>query len=182
MDLGSGSAPDVRGAAPPQAAGMPMIDIDIPVGALEPHAERRLLDRLTDVLLEHEGADPANPAARSLAWIFVHRPAAVFVAGVPARDPRYRVHAAVPEGQYDDARRAALVPAVTNAVLDAEGGTRPRDADRVWVLATEIPEGTWGAGGRIMRLADIVGKVVGDPEAGRRYAAAVLLARRSIVA
>jgi phenylpyruvate tautomerase PptA (4-oxalocrotonate tautomerase family) len=113
-----------------------MIDIDIPAGALEPHAERRLIDRLTDVLLEHEGADPANPVARSLTWIFVHRPAAVYVAGVSARDPRYRVRAWLPDGKYGDARRAALVPAVTNAVLDAEGGTRPRDPDRVWVLAT----------------------------------------------
>lgn len=155
-----------------------MIDIDIPVGALAPHAERRLLDRLTDVLLEHEGADPANPVARSLAWIFVHRPAAVYVAGSPAAEPRYRVRASVPEGQYDDARRAALIPAVTNAVLDAEGGTRPRDPERVWVFATEIPDGTWGSGGRIARLADIVGMVVGDPAAGRRYADAVLGARR----
>jgi phenylpyruvate tautomerase PptA (4-oxalocrotonate tautomerase family) len=162
--------------------GMPMIDIDIPAGALAPHAERRLIERLTDLLLEHEGADPANPVARSLAWIFVNRPAAVYVAGLPALEPRYRVRACVPEGQYDDARRAALVPAVTNAVLDAEGGTRPRDPDRVWVFATEIPDGTWGAGGRVMRLADIVGRVVGDPEAGRRYAAAVLVARRAALA
>jgi phenylpyruvate tautomerase PptA (4-oxalocrotonate tautomerase family) len=155
-----------------------MIDITIPEGALAAHAERRLLHRLTDVLLEHEGADPTNPVARSLAWIFVHRPAAVLVAGEPSGDPRYRVVASVPEGQYDDERRSAMVAAVTDAVLDAEGGTRSRDPDRVWVFASEVADGTWGAGGRVRRLGDIVGMVLGNIEIGRRYAAARLGARR----
>lgn len=156
---------------------MPMIDITIPQGALASHAERRLLDRLTDVLLEHEGADPTNPVARSLAWVFLHRPAAMYVAGKPVAEPRYRVVASVPEGQFDDKRRAAMVAAVTSVVLDAEGGTRPRDPARVWVFAREIPDGTWGAGGRIARLADIVGMVLQSVEHGRRYAQARLAAR-----
>jgi phenylpyruvate tautomerase PptA (4-oxalocrotonate tautomerase family) len=156
---------------------MPMIDITIPEGALAPHAERRLLDRLTDVLLQHEGADPASPVARSLAWVFLHRPAAVYVAGRPATEPRYRVVASVPEGQFDDDRRAAMVAEVTGAVLDAEGGARPRDPARVWVFATEVQDGTWGAGGRIARLGDIVGMVLQNVEQGRRYAQARLAAR-----
>ena len=161
---------------------MPMIDITIPQGALAPHSERRLLDRLTDVLLEHEGADPSSPLARNLAWVFLHRPAAVYVAGKPTAEPRYRVIASVPEGQFDDDRRAAMVAAVTGAVLDAEGGTRPRDPTRVWVFAREIPDGTWGAGGRIARLGDIVGMVLQNLERGKRYAEARLAARAQKVA
>jgi phenylpyruvate tautomerase PptA (4-oxalocrotonate tautomerase family) len=130
-----------------------MIDITIPQRALAPHAERRLLDRLTDVLLEYEGADPADAVARGLAWVFLHRPAAVFVGGHPVAEPRYRVVVSVPQGQFDVERRAALVTAVTAAVLDAEGGTRPRDATRVWVFARAVPDGTWGAGGGIARPA-----------------------------
>jgi hypothetical protein len=34
-----------------------------------------------------------------------------------------------------------------------------------------MPEGSWGAAGRIMRLADIVEHVVGDRAAAERYAA-----------
>ena len=60
---------------------MPLLDAYIPAGALEPDAEEKLLARLTDLLLEHEGADPTNPVARSIAWVFLHRPEAVFVAG-----------------------------------------------------------------------------------------------------
>jgi phenylpyruvate tautomerase PptA (4-oxalocrotonate tautomerase family) len=157
---------------------MPMLDAYIPEGALTAEAERQLISRLTDLLLEHEGADPRNPVARSLAWVFVHRPAAVYVAGEPAAAPRYRFIASVPEGQYDDERRAAIVAAVTDAVLDAEDGTHPRDPQRVWVFANEIPEGTWGGSGQVMRLADIVGHVIGDPDAAERYAARRLADRR----
>jgi phenylpyruvate tautomerase PptA (4-oxalocrotonate tautomerase family) len=148
-----------------------MLDVTIPEGALSEQAERRLLARLTDVLIEHEGADPTNPMARSVAWVFLHRPEAVFVAGEPEQDPHYRVVVTVPQGQFDDARRSAMVGAVTEAVLDAEEGARRRDASRVWVFATEMPEGTWGAGGRINRLADIVEFVLGDRAAAERYAA-----------
>ena len=42
---------------------MPMLDATIPAGALSPHAEEKLLNRLTDMLLEYEGVDPANPIA-----------------------------------------------------------------------------------------------------------------------
>lgn len=152
---------------------MPMLDVYIPEGALTSEAEATLLDDLTRILLAAEGADPDNAAARSIAWAFLHRPAAVYVAGRPAAEPRYRVVASVPEGQWTDERRARMVAQVTRAVLAAEG--RPEDdakaATRVWVFALEIPDGTWGGGGRIHRLADIAGYVLGDREAGAAYAA-----------
>ena len=43
---------------------MPMVDAYIPQGALPPEAQDKLLARLTDPLLQHEGVDPANQAVR----------------------------------------------------------------------------------------------------------------------
>jgi phenylpyruvate tautomerase PptA (4-oxalocrotonate tautomerase family) len=160
---------------------MPMLDAFIPDQALAPDAERQLLSNLTDILLRHEGADPSNPTVRSIAWVFLHRPASVFVAGEPATEPRYRIVASVPEGQFDDERRQAMVEAVTEAVLDAERGAYPRDPMRVWVFAREVPDGTWGGGGRINTLADIAGFALGDPEQGRQYAKQRLAERRTAV-
>jgi len=157
---------------------MPMLDAYIPEGALTEGAETKLLSELTDILLRNEGADPSNPMVRSIAWVFLHRPAAVFVAGEPATAPRYKVVATVPEGQFDDERRAAMVREVTDAVLDAEQGAHERDPSRVWVFPTELPDGTWGALGRINTLADIAGFALGDPERGRRYAERRLAERR----
>lgn len=149
---------------------MPMLDAYIPEGALSGDAEKRLLRTLTDVLLTHEGADPRNPAARSLAKVWLHRPALVLHAGETPELPHYKIVAAVPQGQFDDERRASMVAAVTEAVLDAEEGRGDRDPLRVWVFTDEIPDGTWGGGGRIARLADIAAIVLGDAEKGRAYA------------
>jgi phenylpyruvate tautomerase PptA (4-oxalocrotonate tautomerase family) len=149
---------------------MPMLDAYIPAGALSPVAERSLISQLTDLLLRHEGADPSDSRARAIAWVFLHRPAQVFVAGEAATEPRYRFIASVPEGQFDDERRAAIVRDVTDAVLRAENNAHTYDPNRVWVFTTEVPDGTWGGAGRINTLADIVGYVVGDAEAGRAYA------------
>jgi hypothetical protein len=46
---------------------------DIPDRALSPDAERGLLVKITDLLLEHEDVDPNNEKARPLAWVFVRR-------------------------------------------------------------------------------------------------------------
>lgn len=158
---------------------MPMLDAYIPEGALSPEAERRLLAKLTDLLIEHEGADPENPQVRSIAWVFLHRPEAVFVAGEPADEPRYRFVASVPEGQFTVERRQAIVAAITDAVLDAEDGARDRNPMRVWVFTPEVPDGTWGALGQVVTLADIATFATGDPEYARRYAKERLAERRA---
>jgi phenylpyruvate tautomerase PptA (4-oxalocrotonate tautomerase family) len=102
------------------------------------------------------------------------------VAGAPADRPRYKLIPQVPEGQYDDERRAAMVAAVTEAVLDAEEAMgRSRDPFIVWVFPTEIPDGNWGGAGRIVRLADIAGLVMGSPEKGQQYAEGVFAERRT---
>ena len=75
-----------------------------------------------------------------------------------------------------------MVAAVTEAILDAEDGRYDRDPLRIWVFANEIPDGTWGGGGRIARLADIAGVVLGDPEKGREYAEKRLGRRQSVPA
>ncbi len=69
---------------------MPMLDAYIPAGALDAAAETQLLSDLTDILLRNEGVDPSNARARALAWLFVHRPEVVYVAGAPAGAPRYK--------------------------------------------------------------------------------------------
>jgi phenylpyruvate tautomerase PptA (4-oxalocrotonate tautomerase family) len=158
---------------------MPMLDAYIPTGALTAEAEQQLLSDLTDMLLINEGADPSNPRVRSIAWLFVHRPEAVYVAGVRADAPYYRFIASVPEGQYEPERRQAMVHDITEAVLDAEQGAHERDPSRVWVFTPEVPDGTWGGSGQIATLADIATLATGDPERGRAYAEERLGARRS---
>jgi len=158
---------------------MPMIDVYVPEGALRPEAEDFLLGRLTDILMTWEGFDPTDPVMRNVSWVFLHRPAAVYVAGAPADAPRYKVVPTVPEGQLDAQARAGVVADVTEAVLDAEEGTWPRDNGRVWVFPTEIPDGHWGGRGRITHLADILSRATGDAQEARTLAAQRIAASRA---
>lgn len=143
---------------------MPMIDLTIPEGALKPEAETRLVKELGDILIGHEGFDPANRVAQSVTVVFLHRPAAVFVAGAPSQKPRYRIVPSVPEGQYTDASRKALVKDVTDAVVRAEGSSAEDVAPRVWVFPTEVEDGTWGSRGGVHRTADIHAFIAGEHE------------------
>ncbi len=143
---------------------MPMIDLTIPEGALKPEAEARLVKELGDILIAHEGFDPASPVAQGVTVVFLHRPAAVFVAGARSEKPRYRIVPSVPEGQYTDASRKALVKDVTAAVVRAEGGSLDDVASRVWVFPTEVEDGTWGSRGGIRRTADIHAFIAGEHE------------------
>jgi phenylpyruvate tautomerase PptA (4-oxalocrotonate tautomerase family) len=149
---------------------MPMMDIDLPAGVHDEASEQALLATLTDALIRWEGADPTKPRVQSLAWVFVHRGTDVYVAGKPSTTPHYRVRVSVPQGQFNDERRAGMIAAVTDAILDAEAGRFERDPKRVWVFPTEIPEGTWGWAGTVWRLRDVAGFVLNDPEKGRAYA------------
>ena len=67
---------------------MPMIDVTIPEGALKPEAEARLIKELSDILITHEGFGADNEVAQSVTVAFLHRPAAVFVAGQRSALPR----------------------------------------------------------------------------------------------
>jgi phenylpyruvate tautomerase PptA (4-oxalocrotonate tautomerase family) len=145
-----------------------MVDVTIPEGALQPAAEQQLLRELGDILIEHEGFDRSREkewkTAQSVTVVFLHRPAAVYVSGAPSTKPRYRIVPTVPEGQYTEAAREALVRDVTAAVVRAEGGTLEEVGPRVWVFPSEIDDGCWGSRGVIRRIPDIQAFIAGEQQ------------------
>jgi len=139
---------------------MPMIDLTLPAGALDDDARSWLVDELLTALLRWEGA-PDNDLSRSLAWAFVHDATVVTADLASSGLPHYRVGLRTPAGALDDVKRAGLVAEVTELVLRAEGSLNtPENAFRVWVILDEVPDGSWGAEGRIWRMADIAGFVL----------------------
>ena len=66
------------------------------------------------------------------------------------------VHVTVPEGSLSDARKQLMVEKVTAAALEAEGlPDNERTRMLTWVIINEVKDGNWGAGGGVVRLADI---------------------------
>lgn len=137
---------------------MPMIDVTLPEGALSDEQRDALARRLTNTVLEWEGAAEI-PFSRQITLVYFDERAdgTVYVAGERASEPRYRILVTIPEGSIrDDARKAGMVEAMTRDVLAVEGADGDEASTRVWVFIHEVPDGHWGGAGRIFRLRDIV--------------------------
>lgn len=132
---------------------MPMIELTAPAGSLTDAGRKSVQKDLAQLLLKWEGA-PDNEFFRSVAWTYLHElPEG---AQTTAQDdaPRFRVDVTVPVGALSDRRKAGLIQEATALVLEA-AGLGESDALRVWVLINEKPEGTWGAGGQVVKFAEL---------------------------
>ncbi|TWP46958.1 4-oxalocrotonate tautomerase [Lentzea tibetensis] len=132
---------------------MPMIELTAPVDALTPAGRKTIQRDLASALLRWEGA-PDSEFFRANAWTYLHELPAGAQTTLEDDAPRFRVNVTVPEGALSDERKAGLVQEATGIVLEA-AGLPAQDVARVWVLFREQPEGTWGAAGRIVRVADL---------------------------
>lgn len=138
-----------------QGETVPIFELTYPQGALTAAAREQLMDDLTTALLRAERA-PDTEFFRNVAWSYVHElpEGAVYAAGRPVADPTFRLDVTTPEGALSDRRRGELVEAATRLIREAAG--IPGDqALRVWVLCHEVAEGSWGAGGQVVRYQQL---------------------------
>ncbi|GAA3837977.1 hypothetical protein GCM10022403_083110 [Streptomyces coacervatus] len=141
---------------------MPMIRLTVPSGSLTEEGRKTVQRDLAAVLLRWEGA-PDTAFFRAQAWSYlVELPEG---AQTTAEDdaPRFLVDVTVPQGAVSERRKAGLVEDATGTVLAAAGLSQD-DALRVWVLVHEQADGTWGAGGSVVRYADLVALAKGQKE------------------
>jgi phenylpyruvate tautomerase PptA (4-oxalocrotonate tautomerase family) len=134
---------------------MPIFEVTYPEGALAPEARSKLMDDLTTALLRAERA-PDTDFFRSVTWSYVHElPAgSVHAAGEPVAEPTFKVDVTTPQGALSDRRREELVAEATRIVREA-AGIGEDGALRVWVLMHEVAEGSWGAGGQVVRFEQL---------------------------
>lgn len=134
---------------------MPLIDITSPEGALSADQRNRLAEGVTTALLRAERA-PDTKFFRSITWAYLRQlPATdVLSAGKPVEAPTFRIEATTPEGALSDRRREEFVTEATRVVREA-AGIAEEDSLRIWVLCHEIAEGSWGAGGQVIRFQQL---------------------------
>ncbi|MFD6907302.1 4-oxalocrotonate tautomerase family protein [Streptomyces sp. NPDC060077] len=133
---------------------MPMIRLTAPAGALTEQGRQSIQRDLAAVLLRWEGA-PDTAFFRAQAWSYLTELPEGAQTTAEDDAPRFLVEVTVPQGALSERRKAGLVEEATKNVL-AAAGLGPDEALRVWVLVHEQPEGTWGAGGSVVRYADLV--------------------------
>ncbi|MGA5895679.1 tautomerase family protein [Streptomyces venetus] len=139
---------------------MPMIRLTAPAGALTEAGRRSVQRDLATVLLRWEGA-PDTAFFRAQAWSYLVELPDGAQSTAEDEAPRFLVEVTVPQGALSERRKAGLVEEATKTVL-AAAGLAQDDALRVWVLVHEQPDGTWGAGGSVVRYADLVALAKGQ--------------------
>ena len=139
---------------------MPMIQLVAPAGALRAEARSGIQQALAATLLKWEGA-PDNEFFRAQAWSYlIELPAGAQTTGEDDL-ARFRVDVTVPQGALSERRKEGLIKEVTAVVCDA-AGLSEADALRVWVLVHDQPEGTWGAGGGVVRYSELAALAKGQ--------------------
>lgn len=142
---------------------MPMIDLYHQDGSFAPEAQAVLVNELTALLLEMEGATD-NMSSRAMSWCFLHAlpEGAINTGGRPSPDFKYKCVFSVPEGTrglhgpMSAPRRAKMAERATRLILKAEGvQDTPENQYRVWTFLHEVPEGSWGGMGMIFGMRDI---------------------------
>lgn len=132
---------------------MPMIAMTLPHGVLDEHRRREIQATLARILLKWEGA-PDTEFFRAQAWCRIDEVPGDRFGALGDTAPRFRIDVTVPEGALSERRKQGLITEVTEHVLAAAGLT-DNEALHVWVLIHEQPEGTWGAGGTVVRFQDL---------------------------
>jgi phenylpyruvate tautomerase PptA (4-oxalocrotonate tautomerase family) len=132
---------------------MPKIDLTYSAGALCPEAKAELPAKLAATLLKWEKA-PNTEFFRSISWAHVHElaPDATHDANGPDAPAHFVVDVTTPQGALSDRRRAELAKEITDQVLEAAGLGVEEDGIRVWILMHEVAEGSWAAGGGVVRF------------------------------
>jgi phenylpyruvate tautomerase PptA (4-oxalocrotonate tautomerase family) len=151
---------------------MPLLDLTFQEGTLSEDAKRDLPGKMAEALLRAERA-PDTEFFRKIAWTHVHElPAgSQHTADGPATEPQVIVQATTPQGALSDRRREELVRDVTDLILDATGWG-DEDRLRIWVMCREIDEGSWGAGGGVIRFEQLKEAAKAEREGGGEKAAA----------
>jgi phenylpyruvate tautomerase PptA (4-oxalocrotonate tautomerase family) len=133
---------------------MPKLDLTITQGALSDEARQELPRKLGAALLAREGA-PDTEFFRAITWAHLHELAPDTIQTPDGgAEPHAVVDVTVPEGALSDRRKGLLVEDVTRLVLEATGWS-DEAALRVWTLIHEVPDGSGGAGGQVIRFAQL---------------------------
>lgn len=137
---------------------MPLIDMYVQAGRLDPEAQQKLGAEISRVVLGHEQI-PDTPENRAIAWVYIHeQPAGTLLVGGEVAnhdDPRYRVIVRCQQGYLDDEHKQAVAADVSSLIRAADPEL-PTDQPRIFCMIEEGIDGTWALEGQIVRAAQTV--------------------------
>lgn len=140
---------------------MTFIELIVPRGALTDDQRQQINERLIPELIRADGAPPELiERGRSITWMTINEVDTLSVGGrvvEPSEAPRYVVRVTVPGGHLGDPMREEMVARITRVLAAVDDRPdRLYDEPVAWVQIVELPDGSTGGWGRIVRLSDIV--------------------------
>lgn len=133
---------------------MPLIEVEVPEGALDSAGRMLFIEELTAVVLKVEEV-PDSAQSRALTWVLIKEiPKGHWaIGGQCPPDLRFLVRASVPAGTLSIARKRRMGLEIYKLLSKRCG--RALRPDEAWIIVNEVPEGNWTAGGKSLRLEDI---------------------------
>lgn len=144
---------------------MPMIRVTLPSGLLTQAQRETLAENMSAAIMQVETGGEDTPGFRAITALILDEipPAAWAVGGRFDSGPSAIVEVRVPKGALNSERRKAMVAASYKVLIDTCPALAEADGvRRIWAHLIEIED--WGAGGRIVSLADVV-QVASSPTA-----------------
>jgi phenylpyruvate tautomerase PptA (4-oxalocrotonate tautomerase family) len=172
---------------------MPYIRVNCLTGALKHAQKAKLARQLVDIVMGQE-IEPLTEVGRAATPVLINEidEHNWFPGGVPLLDHPEKtffiVEVVVAASFFSQPRRDAVQTQVAAAFVDVLGddGTvleregviiAPAYLMRLHTVILEIPEGSWGAGGRTVDT-ELIGKLIGANEGPERFAEARALAAK----
>ncbi len=137
---------------------MPLMHLHYTRGAFSDERVPVLTRALMDVVMRNHIAAKIREQLVPVFRVRLHEiePRHHLVGGLPVERPVYDVDIVVPAGSLDGERRDAVVRGITEAILAEEGTAwSEADAERVWIIIRDVPDGRWAVGGVVVTARSI---------------------------
>lgn len=137
---------------------MPLMHLHYTRGAFAEERVPALTQALMDVVMRNHVAAKIREQLVPVFRVRLHEVEARhhLMGGLPVGRPVYDVDIVVPAGSLDGDRRDAVVRGITEALLAEEGTPwSEADAERVWIIIRDVPDGRWAVGGVVVTARSI---------------------------
>lgn len=134
---------------------MPLIRVTAQEGTFDKATQNKFMEEVNDAVLTAEGADPKDPAAQSLAWIYYteQQKGDVYIGKKNIDTPPVLIRVTTPAGSLDQAASKALAISINAIVNDFIGIFDGRLNH--WLLIDEIPKTGWASNGVVFSIEDV---------------------------
>jgi len=136
---------------------MPLIQVGAPKGAMNKEKQDVFMKKLSDKVLESEGAVIGYRPAHALVWAYYNEieKASCYIGGFNVEKQPIYIKLTTPKGSISLEKRKKLSAEVQGIVNDAIGSYDGKL--NYWLIFMEADKDTWGAAGDIFTLEEIQG-------------------------